>query len=195
MRLLLASQNPGKLREFREILAPAGIDLLDPGDSRLPEVAETGSTHDENALLKARAAAEAFGLAALADDSGLAVDALHGEPGVRSSRYFGPGLSDAQKVQRLLALLQDVPESARGARFVCVAAVAFPDGNYLLRRGECEGRILRAPRGTGGFGYDPVFWVEEFRCSFAELAAEQKSEISHRGRALRKMLDALRGAA
>ncbi len=188
MRLLIATGNAGKLVEFRRILARPGLELLSPGpDHPLPECAETGESFAENALIKVRAAVRATGLPAVGDDSGLVVDAFDGAPGIRSSRYFGPGLSDAEKYRRLLELLVDVPDPERTARFVCVAALVLPDGRSFLREGTCEGRILRAPRGRKGFGYDPVFLVPELGLSFAELDQDQKAAISHRGRALRKI--------
>jgi len=182
-RLAVATANAGKLREIRAILA--GLDLELVGLAELPPVAlpEEGDDYAANAVAKARAVARASGIAAVADDSGLEVDALGGAPGPRSARYGGPGLDDAGRVARLLEALAGVPRAGRGARFVCVAALAEPGGSARTARGECAGRILVAPRGSGGFGYDPVFWLEELGAAMSELPAALKSRVSHRGRA------------
>jgi XTP/dITP diphosphohydrolase len=189
--LALATANPGKQRELRELLGDLGLAL--PGLDALPAAAlpEEGDDYTANAAGKALAVARATGLPALADDSGLEVDALDGAPGPRSARYGGPGLDDAGRVERLLAALRDVPRERRGARFVCIAALAWPDGTWISARGTCEGRILAAPRGEGGFGYDPVFWVEEHAAAMAELPAALKNRISHRARALAVLRPAL----
>lgn len=182
MKLVFATRNAGKLREAREILGE--VDLIGAVEADLPEVEETGATFEENARLKALAAAAASGLPALADDSGLEVDALGGRPGVYSARYGGPGLDDAGRRRRLLAELEGVPPRRRTARFVCAIALARPDGTVAVARGICEGRILEAERGTGGFGYDPVFAPEGHDRSFGELSAEVKNRLSHRAKAL-----------
>jgi len=187
MTIIIATRNKGKITEFTRLLAGRGFALI-PAGPDLPEAPETSDRYEENAAAKALAAAAAFHQPAVSDDSGLAVAALDGAPGVRSSRFFGPGLSDREKYERLLALLDSVGDGRRAARFICAAALALPDGRYWVRRGEVEGEILRAPRGAGGFGYDPVFWVPDFACSFAELTPEQKEQVSHRGRALRALL-------
>jgi XTP/dITP diphosphohydrolase len=185
MQLLLASNNPGKVREMREILAPLGVALKTPRDfPQIPEPAEDGATFEENAVRKARHWAEATGICTLADDSGLEVDALGGAPGVHSARYAPTA---PERNAKLLAALQDVPRERRTARFVCVAAIAWPDGRVVTGRGECPGRIHDAPRGSGGFGYDPIFWLDEFGCTMAELPAETKNRVSHRGKALAAM--------
>ncbi len=180
----VATGNRGKLGEFRRLLGDLGVELLALAD--LPPIAfpDEGDDYTENSAAKARAAAAASGLVALADDSGLEVDALSGAPGPRSARYGGPGLDDAGRVAHLLEALRGIPRERRTARFVCVAAVADPDGRVITARGECPGRILEAPRGAGGFGYDPVFWVDSLAASVAELPAAAKDAISHRGRAI-----------
>lgn len=183
MKFLLASNNEKKLRELRAILAQLGheaVSLRQAGIVSDPE--ETGESFEENALIKARCACALSGLPAVADDSGLAVDALDGAPGVRSARYC-PG-SDADRVAFLLKNMETVPDGKRAARFVSCVACVFPGGKEFVVRGQCEGTILRVPRGEGGFGYDPVFYCPEEGVSFAELSPERKNAISHRGRAL-----------
>lgn len=180
MNLVLASQNKKKLRELQQLMTGTGIEVESlPADA--PEVEETGTTFEENALIKARAGVALTGKPALADDSGLVVDALGGEPGVRSARWV-PG-TDEDRFRTLLARLESVPESQRTARFVSVIAVVTPDGREEIVRGECEGRIGTAPSGAGGFGYDPVFYFVDGR-SMSDISAEEKNRISHRARAL-----------
>lgn len=197
MRLVFATRNRGKLSELRQLLALDGVEVLSLDDLPVPEIEEDGATFAENALLKARGVMEATSLPALADDSGLEVDALDGAPGVHSARYAGPGASDADRVELLLENLRGVPPERRTARFRC--AVAFVDprdpGSPRLHEGSCEGRILDQPRGEGGFGYDPVFYVEELGCTFAEARPEDKNRLSHRGRAMRAMVEELRRLA
>lgn len=190
--VVLATGNRAKLAEVRAILAPAGIAVRGLDD--LPPLAlpAEGDEYEANAVAKARAAAQAFGLPALGDDSGLEVDALGGRPGVRSARYGGPGLDDAGRVTSLLAELAGVPPSRRGARFVCVAAYVSPEGRVISARGECAGRLLDAPRGSAGFGYDPIFAAEGDVRALAELAPAEKDALSHRGRAFRALLARLR---
>lgn len=187
-RLVLASRNPGKIRELNEMLAGTGIEVvgLDPG---APDVEETGATFEENALLKARAACAATGLPALGEDSGLAVDALGGEPGIRSARWVEG--SDWDRVEALLARLEGVPESARTGRYVSCIALVRPDGEEEVVRGELEGQIAQSPRGSGGFGYDPVFLLPDGRTT-AELTMAEKNRISHRRRALDRAMAVLR---
>jgi XTP/dITP diphosphohydrolase len=189
--IVLASGNAGKLAELQRILAPLGVTLRPQSDYRVPEVEETGLTFVENALLKARAAAAHSGLPAIADDSGLEVDALRGAPGIRSARYAEGG--DAANNAKLLEALDGVPESGRTARYQCVLVyLRHPaDPTPLICNGSWEGRILAAPRGDGGFGYDPLFWVPECGCSAAELDAAEKNRISHRARASAALLEAL----
>ncbi|MCI8525837.1 MAG: XTP/dITP diphosphatase [Oscillospiraceae bacterium] len=186
MKLVLASKNPGKLRELQAILGALDVEVLLESQVGLDlEVEETGTTFEENALLKARAVLEACGLPAIADDSGLAVDVLDGAPGVYSARYGGLH-SDAERMALLLKNLEDVPDERRTARFVSIVTCCFPDGRVLSARGACEGVIARAPRGDAGFGYDPVFFYPPLGRTFAELPAAEKNQISHRGRALRQ---------
>jgi XTP/dITP diphosphohydrolase len=193
--LVFATRNKGKLRELRQLLSLDDVDLLSLDDlPEVPEVKETGETFAENAAIKAREVMEATGLPALADDSGLEVDALDGAPGVHSARYAGPGATDRDRFELLLRNLQGVPDEERTARFRCVVAFADPEqpDHVELREGSCEGRILHAPRGQGGFGYDPVFYVEELDQTFAEAAPEDKNRLSHRGRAMAAIVDVLR---
>lgn len=183
MRLLIATHNRGKLIEYQEIFADAfALVTLDDVDIR-EDVAETGATFAENARVKAVAYARASGLLTLADDSGLQVDALGGEPGVYSKRYAGDGKSDADRIVFLLDKLRDVPRGKRTARFRCAIAIASPRGELWECDGTCEGEIEFAPRGTNGFGYDPVFFVAERGVTMAELPSAEKNKISHRARA------------
>lgn len=186
-RLLIGSGNPGKQREYRELLAGLDLQLITPADlvPAPPESEETGKTFAENASHKARAYASASGLRTVADDSGLEVDALRGAPGLRSRRFFGDDASAAERNTRLLALLEGV--DARGARFVCVTALAWPDGRALLFDGEVRGEIALAPRGEQGFGYDPLFVIAGDGRTMAELPAHEKHRISHRGLAVAKL--------
>lgn len=189
--LLIATGNRGKWREFGEILGAPALALRSLAE--FPDVAlpEEGDDYRENALAKARAAAAQSGLVALADDSGLEVDALDGRPGVRSARYGGPELDDAGRVERLLAEIGPRPAGERTARFVCVAAIATPGGGECAVRGVCEGRILERPSGGAGFGYDPIFVARGESRSMAELPAEHKNRISHRARALAALRETL----
>ena len=189
---IIATHNVKKLAELERILTPLGISVQTASQAgfTLPEVDETGTTFAENARLKAESAMRATGRPAVADDSGLVVDALGGAPGVSSARYAGPDAGDRDRYEKLLRELADVPDDRRTARFVSAVCCVFPDGTSIDVTGACEGRIARAPRGDGGFGYDPVFLVGDR--SYAELTAAEKDEISHRGRALRALQDALR---
>jgi XTP/dITP diphosphohydrolase len=188
--LVLASRNAGKLEELRRILG-SGYTLVGLPESA-PDVAETGATFEENALLKAHAAVAETGIAAVADDSGLTVDALNGMPGVLSARWSGLPAEDPTRdvanLQLVLAQLRETPSERRGAGFVCAAAVAFPDGRSYVVRGEMRGQLLEAPRGRGGFGYDPIFLPEGGSLTTAELAPAEKDAISHRGRAFRALV-------
>jgi len=192
-RWVLASGNPGKLEEIQTLLAPTGLEVVPQGDLGVGSVEETGDTFVENALLKARHAAAATGLPAIADDSGLVVDALAGDPGVRSARFAGPDSDDRANMEKLLALLTDVPDPARGAQFCCVlvALVSPKDPNPLIGTGAWPGVIAREPRGESGFGYDPVFFDPGLDATAAELPPEVKNRVSHRGRALGEMQRAL----
>lgn len=194
-RLVLASDNAGKAAEIAALLAPAGIEVVSQAAFGLESAAETGATFVENALLKARHAARASGLSAIADDSGLVVDALEGEPGIHSARY-AEGAGDAANIHKLLAALEGFDESRRSARFVCVAVLLRhpADPLPLICEGLWEGRIGTMARGTQGFGYDPVFMPIGDRRSAAELSPEEKNRRSHRGRAFAKLLARLRSA-
>lgn len=189
-QLVMASRNQGKLVELQRILATIApsIDLVSVSQfPDIDDVAETGSTFEENALLKAETIAMKTGLPAIADDSGLCIDALEGKPGVFSARYAGTHGDDQANREKVLREMVDVYEENRGAQFVSVVALALPDGRNEMCRGEIRGDICYAPRGDGGFGYDPIFVPEGLSQTLAELSAEKKDEISHRGRALRAM--------
>jgi len=192
-RVVLASGNLGKVREINQLLSELAIEVVPQSEFQVAEVEETGLTFVENAILKARNAAARTSLPAIADDSGLEVDALNGAPGIYSARYAGPGASDTDNLQRLLGELEGVPEAGRGARFQCLMVYMRHAGDPtpLICQGTWEGRILTAPQGTGGFGYDPVFFVPDRGCSAAELAPEVKNGLSHRGQALRRLVAAL----
>ena len=194
MKLVLATANPDKADEIRAVLRDAGVDVeLVARPADVPEVDETGETLEENARLKAVALCAATGLPAIADDTGLAVDALEGAPGVYSARFAGEDATYADNVRKLVELLHDVPEAARTARFTTVALAHWPDGREVAAIGDVEGLIATDPRGSGGFGYDPVFVpVEGDGRTFAELSAEEKHRVSHRGRAFRTLADGLR---
>ena len=186
--VVMATRNRGKLKELRTLLGPGVIARSVADFPAAPEVVEDGDTFEDNAVKKALSAAQATGHVAVADDSGLEVDALNGAPGVTSARFAGPGADDGARNARLLQLLDGTPADRRGARFRCVIAVATDDGVCRTAEGVCRGRILSSPRGDSGFGFDPVFEVPELGQSFAELTEEQKNRISHRGIALRKAL-------
>ncbi|MDF2742946.1 MAG: non-canonical purine pyrophosphatase, rdgB/HAM1 family [Actinomycetia bacterium] len=192
--LLLASANRGKLRELRTILAGLPVELVGLAEAGLgdqPEVEETGDSFLENALLKARAYAGWSGLAAVADDSGLEVDALGGAPGVRSARYAGQGASDQANLDKLLAALAGVPPERRGARFRCAAVLVDPDGGEWHAEASWEGRLLDTPRGANGFGYDPVFLPDGWELTSAEVDQATKDAASHRGQAFRALRPAI----
>jgi len=190
MKLVLASQNQKKLKEMGEILSRLGIEVCLQSDLGLHvDVEETGNTFEENSRLKAEAVVKASGLPAIADDSGLCVDALSGAPGVYSARYGGPELDDAGRYRLLLENMRG--QMPRTARFVSVITCCFPDGGVVTARGECEGTIAFAPMGEFGFGYDPVFFVPGLKKTFAQLSAQEKNAVSHRGRALETFSHAL----
>lgn len=192
-RIVLASGNPGKLREFSELLKDLRYEILPQSDFGIPEAEETGLTFVENAIIKARNASSHCGLPALADDSGLEVDALDGAPGIYSARYAGPGSNDRRNLEKLLAELGAVADPGRTARFQCVLVFLRHalDPTPLICHGTWEGRILHEARGSNGFGYDPVFYVPTHGCSAAEIRPEIKNTLSHRGQALRQLLAAL----
>lgn len=192
--IVIASRNLKKARELEDLLGPLGMRVRRVSEFSPVEPAETGATFIENAIIKARHAAAASGLPAVADDSGLCVDALDGAPGVRSARYGGEPASDAVNNAKLLAELEHVADEARGAQFVCALVYlrAPNDPIPLIAEGRWRGRILRAPRGANGFGYDPLFHVAEHDCTSAELVPEMKNRISHRGQAMQVLLERLR---
>lgn len=195
MRVVLATQNAHKLIEMRRILDEAGLDIELVGTDQFPEltdVVENGSTFAANALLKARSVCAETGLPAIADDSGLGVDALNGMPGIFSARWSGSHGDDLANLNLLLGQLTDVPDARRGAAFYCAAAVVLPDGTERVVEGTIDGTLIREPRGTNGFGYDPIFVpVGESRTT-GEMSAEEKDSISHRGRAMRALVPVLR---
>ena len=191
-RVLLATQNPGKIAELQRILG-GDVDLVAIGDQYVPGP-ETGASFEDNALAKALEGARATGMATVADDSGLAVDAMNGMPGVLSARWAGRHGQDTANLELLLAQLVDVPDERRGAGFVCAAAYALPDGRSTVVRGELRGTLTRAPRGSGGFGYDPLLVPDGLDVTTAELAAADKDRISHRGQAFRLLAPLLQHA-
>ncbi|WP_455209429.1 RdgB/HAM1 family non-canonical purine NTP pyrophosphatase [Kaarinaea lacus] len=189
-RFVLASGNKGKLREINQLLSGLHIEAIPQTEFDVADVEETGLTFVENAIIKARNAAEHTGLPALADDSGIEVDALNGQPGIYSARYAGKGASDKENLNKLLQALKAVPDAERAARFQCVMVYMAHanDPTPLICQGTWEGRILYEARGDNGFGYDPVFYVPTHDCSAAELESEVKNKLSHRGQALQKFL-------
>jgi XTP/dITP diphosphohydrolase len=195
LELALATKNPGKIREILQICADWPVRWIvatDPTAIAWPDVEETGETYLDNALLKARAVAAAVGLPAVADDSGIEVDALEGAPGPRSARFAGGMATDRENLELLIEKMRGVPAEERSARYRCVAACAWPDGREVWAEGECQGRLILEPRGSGGFGYDPIFVPEgDDRRTMAQLTPEEKHVISHRGRALRALGDIL----
>ena len=190
MKFILATHNPGKLREMAAILSQYGVEVVSPADVGITvDVEETGTTFAENAMLKAETICKASGLPTIADDSGLCVDALNGGPGVYSARYGGEGLDDKGRYTLLLQNMRG--QTTRAAHFACAIACAFPNGDELTAEGRCDGTIAFAPMGEGGFGYDPVFFVPEKAKTFGQLTAEEKSAISHRGKALKAFSEKL----
>lgn len=194
-RVVLASGNAGKVREINQMLAGLDLEVVPQTEYGVPEIEETGLTFVENAILKARNAADHTGLPAIADDSGIEIDALNGAPGIYSARYAGVGAGDRANNDKLLAALAAVPDAQRTARFQClmVYMAHAADATPIICQGTWEGRILRAPRGANGFGYDPLFYVPTHDCSSAELPPEIKNQLSHRGQALRRLVHALNG--
>jgi XTP/dITP diphosphohydrolase len=183
--LVLATRNPGKVEELKALLADMDVNVLSLCDfPDLHEIEETGKTFAENAEIKATAVARIAGKLTLADDSGLEVDALGGQPGVQSARFGGPGASDRDKYRKLLDLLQGVPDEARAARFRAAVCIATPEGETVAVEGTCEGVIAREPAGQGGFGYDPIFYIAEHGQTMAEIPSDVKNRISHRARAM-----------
>ncbi len=196
MRVVLASKNRHKLVEISKIMEKLDIQLVLESELGVDiEVEETGTTFEENSFLKANAVMQATGLPALADDSGIAVDALHGEPGIYSARYgFDDTLDDWGRLQLLLKNTRSVPDGQRQAQFVCVITMVTPDGRVIQARGEAHGELLREAAGTGGFGYDPIFYYPPLGRTFAELTAEEKNRVSHRAAALRRFYEKLKEA-
>ncbi len=191
-RLIAATKNKGKLEEFAQLLAQFPYEVVSMGQIGIVEdIEENGSTFEENALIKARSIWKVTREAVIADDSGLEVDYLDGAPGIYSARYAGEGATDADKNRKLLNALKDIPADKRSARFVCAIAVIFADGASLTVRGVCEGTIATEPAGTNGFGYDPLFYVPEFGMTIAQMDSDIKNSISHRGNALRKVVEGL----
>jgi XTP/dITP diphosphohydrolase len=192
-KIVLASNNAGKLREINQLLASQQITVLAQKEFHIPDAVEDGLSFVENAIKKARHAARLSGLPAIADDSGIEVDALQGAPGIYSARYAGAGASDQANLEKLLADLADIPEEGRGARFQCLMVYMrhAEDPTPIICQGTWEGSILYEPMGDNGFGYDPVFYVPTHDCSSAQLPAEVKNRLSHRGQALRKLLEKL----
>jgi len=192
-KIVIASKNEGKIKEFSSMLAVLKVSFLSLLDfPEIGEIPENGTTFAENALIKARTVARTTGLPALADDSGLMVDALGGRPGVYSARYAGEPRDDLKNIQKLLKELENVPENQRTARFVAALCLYFPDGSYLTSEGECSGLILKELRGSFGFGYDPVFYLPAYGKTMAELPLEIKNKISHRSRALAALLSKIK---
>ena len=196
MKVVLASRNPHKLVEISRITQKFGMELVLQSELGVDiDVEETGTSFEENSYLKARAVMEATGLPALADDSGIAVDALNGEPGIYSARYgFDESLDDWGRLQLLLKNTEHVPDGERQAQFVCVITLVTPEGKVIQARGEVHGELLRAPAGEGGFGYDPIFYYPPFGKSLAEVSAEEKNQVSHRANALRVFYEKLKEA-
>lgn len=188
MKLVLASKNPHKLVEISKITEKFGFDLVLQSELGVDiDVEENGTTFEENSLIKAKAVMEATGLPALADDSGIAVEALNGEPGIYSARYgFDPSLDDWGRLLLLLKNMEQVPEGSRQAKFVCVITMVTPDGQVIQARGEAHGELLRQAVGTGGFGYDPIFYYPPLGKTFAELSPDEKNQVSHRAEALKR---------
>ena len=194
MKVVLASKNKHKLAEISRITEKFDMELILQSELGIDlDVEENGTTFEENSLIKAEAVMKATGLPALADDSGIAVDALNGAPGIYSARFAGEQRSDADNNAKVLQLLEGVEDSNRTARFFCVIAIVLPDGREYTVEGTCEGTILHALRGEGGFGYDSLFYVESLDKTFAELTMEEKNRISHRGHANRKAVEIIRG--
>jgi XTP/dITP diphosphohydrolase len=192
IEVVIATRNSGKLREIQAILSPLGLKILSLRDfPEIPEIIEDGQTFEENAVKKAAAVSRQTSRMAIADDSGLAVDALQGRPGVFSSRYAGEKATDAERYQKLLKEMTGTPQGKRGAAFICAMAVASPKGKVEVVEGECRGEIAFAPKGSHGFGYDPVFYLPEWGKTMAELDPEVKNRISHRAQALEKLKQVL----
>ncbi|NDL01418.1 XTP/dITP diphosphatase [Photorhabdus bodei] len=195
-KVVLATGNPGKVRELAQLLADFGLDIVAQTELGVDSAEETGLTFIENAILKARHAAQVTGLPVIADDSGLSVDILGGAPGIYSARYAGENATDQQNLEKLLDTMKDIPDDQRQAQFNCVLVYIrhAEDPTPLVFHGRWPGIIAHKPAGNGGFGYDPIFYIPKLGCTAAELTGEQKNAVSHRGQALKMMLDTLRNA-
>lgn len=192
-KIVLATGNQGKVKEMADLLSDFGFDVVAQSEFNVSDVAETGTTFIENAIIKARHAARVTGLPAIADDSGLEVDYLNGEPGIYSARYSGEKATDERNIEKLLSKMVNAAEDERSARFHCVLVLMrhADDPTPIVCHGQWEGRILTEPSGKNGFGYDPIFWVPEAQCASAELEPVQKKQLSHRGKALKQLFSAL----
>ncbi len=189
-KLIVATKNKGKLKEIKEIFSALPFEVISMAEAGIDiDIEEDGNTFEENALKKARALSAASGAVVVGDDSGLEVDYLNGAPGIYSARFAGEGASDEDRNNKLLGLLEGVPPEKRSARFVCAAAAAFPDGTDFVVKGTCEGFIGYNPEGVNGFGYDPIFYLPDYRMTIAQLSSEEKNGISHRGKAFRLMYE------
>ncbi len=192
-KILLATRNKAKVREYSKLLRGIPYEIVSLEDVGISQdVEESGKTFDENATIKAKTYAKLSGLVAIADDSGLEVDALDGEPGVRSARYAGERATDKERIDYLLKKMKGIPSEQRAARFRCVIAVATPAGEVKLCEGKCDGVVTFVPKGENGFGYDPIFYLPEHKSTMAELSMEEKNKISHRGKAAAKALQQLK---
>lgn len=192
-KFIVATRNAGKLHEIKEILAEFNYEVLSLAEVGINnEIDENGTTFEENALIKAKAVWNITGETVMADDSGLEVSALNGAPGIYSSRFAGPNATDEDRNKKLLSLLEGVPLEKRNARFVCAVAVVYPDGSNFVVKGTCEGYIALKPEGNNGFGYDPLFYVPEYGMTTAQMEPNEKHAISHRGKALQKMINRLK---
>ncbi|MCX7747604.1 MAG: XTP/dITP diphosphatase [Clostridia bacterium] len=189
-KFIVATRNKGKLKEIQEILRGFQVDVISMEEAGIfKDIEETGTTFEENAMIKAKEVLKLTGEIVMADDSGLEVDCLDGAPGIYSARFAGEGASDEDRNNKLLSMLQGVELEKRTARFVCAVAVVFPDGREFTVKGICEGYIGFEPKGTNGFGYDPLFYMPEYNMTTAQMKSEDKHKISHRGRALKKMVE------
>jgi XTP/dITP diphosphohydrolase len=188
-KIVIATENKGKIKEFQEMFASKGIEVQSLLDLSFPgEIEETGSTFEENAIIKAQALADYYKQTVIADDSGLEIDALGGEPGIYSARYAGASKNDQANIEKVLHKLEGVPDEKRSARFVCAIAVVTPNEEPVTFRGTCEGVIAQEQSGTNGFGYDPIFYLPEYQKTMAQLASDEKNKISHRAHAIKQLM-------
>jgi XTP/dITP diphosphohydrolase len=193
-KIVLASSNQGKLREINEMLANSDIEVIPQSEFNIDDVEETGHSFIENALLKARHASSQAGLPAIADDSGIVIDSLQGKPGIYSARYAGEGASDEKNLWKLIKEIETLPEGDRAARFICLMVYLrhTDDPTPVIAQGEWQGIAITEPKGENGFGYDPMFYLPEYQCTSAELTSDTKNKLSHRGQALRKLIEKLK---